>query len=417
MSSTHRDISEESQEEHHVYSGSHTNMKELPPRPKSSPVYKAQPHKTAGKSHLGDPPQHPSESTSHPEENERVVVDEFCRVLDDHRRVCEATCKYAEADVAMNRLLELREIEEEKLRQVLRARHIAERVRVEEGHKEEFESFNAEWDRRMALFDEKAEELEELMIQRHAEDFCDMRRRSTEETLRPKFSTGLLNQRRIQATLAKQRKYPEAERVKAQADTMEEEELRRLNIQHQAKVNSQEEKLTLKQLQELEALRKRVKAGREEHKRQRQLDLERILQRYQNVKSALEKQQLKETADLEKKMKHKPKDSDFNKDIDIHGNQSKRGQPAPGTHRPTSATLRPASARPASARPSSARSDAPIRAVYAPNTNPRPVSAQPRPTAATAEHLFRRVPNRPKSAKERITRELGDRYQSKAFES
>lgn len=43
--------------------------------------------------------------------------------------------------------------------------------------------------------------------------------------------------------------------------------------------------------QELIALQKRVQTGREEQKKQRQMDLERLLQRYQNVKSELEAQQ------------------------------------------------------------------------------------------------------------------------------
>merc|ERR1711988_249115 len=46
-----------------------------------------------------------------------------------------------------------------------------------------------------------------------------------------------------------------------------------------------------RQTSELNALEKRVHTARQEHKIQRQQDLERILQRYQNVKSELEAQQ------------------------------------------------------------------------------------------------------------------------------
>jgi hypothetical protein len=42
---------------------------------------------------------------------------------------------------------------------------------------------------------------------------------------------------------------------------------------------------------EMQALLKRVQTGREEQKNQRQTDLERLLQRYQNVKMELEAQQ------------------------------------------------------------------------------------------------------------------------------
>ena len=59
----------------------------------------------------------------------------------------------------------------------------------------------------------------------------------------------------------------------------------------------------MKQRAELGALRKRVQAGRLEHNRQRKLDLERLLQRYANVKMALEKQQGREMTALTRKLK------------------------------------------------------------------------------------------------------------------
>jgi hypothetical protein len=53
-------------------------------------------------------------------------------------------------------------------------------------------------------------------------------------------------------------------------------------------------------LQELIALQKRIQTGREEQKKQRHQDLERLLQRYQNVKAELEAQQNLERVRMEK---------------------------------------------------------------------------------------------------------------------
>jgi hypothetical protein len=52
--------------------------------------------------------------------------------------------------------------------------------------------------------------------------------------------------------------------------------------------------------QELVALQKRIQTGREEQKKQRHQDLERLLQRYQNVKAELEAQQNLERVRMEK---------------------------------------------------------------------------------------------------------------------
>jgi hypothetical protein len=61
-----------------------------------------------------------------------------------------------------------------------------------------------------------------------------------------------------------------------------------------------EAKFKYNKQQELLALQKRVQTGREEQKKQRHLDLERLLQRYQNVKAELEAQQNLERIRMEK---------------------------------------------------------------------------------------------------------------------
>ena len=54
---------------------------------------------------------------------------------------------------------------------------------------------------------------------------------------------------------------------------------------------SKEAQFRRRQTNELLALQKRIQTGRDEQKKQRQRDLETLLQRYQNVKSELETQQ------------------------------------------------------------------------------------------------------------------------------
>lgn len=56
------------------------------------------------------------------------------------------------------------------------------------------------------------------------------------------------------------------------------------------KMAAAEAKLISKQQNEMAALRKRIEAGENEQKKQRAVDLEKLLQRYQNVKKELENQ-------------------------------------------------------------------------------------------------------------------------------
>merc|ERR1719498_2002086 len=79
--------------------------------------------------------------------------------------------------------------------------------------------------------------------------------------------------------------------MKLKSDALEAWELEKWRNLKQQEMFQREAKFKHRQQQELLVLQKRIQTGREEQKKQRQLDLERLLQRYQNVKSELEAQQ------------------------------------------------------------------------------------------------------------------------------
>lgn len=94
--------------------------------------------------------------------------------------------------------------------------------------------------------------------------------------------------------------YAEAHKIKLKADALEAWELERWHSQRQQDLLGKEGKFKHVKQQELVALQKRIQTGREEQKKQRHQDLERLLQRYQNVKAELEAQQNLERVRMEK---------------------------------------------------------------------------------------------------------------------
>merc|ERR1712070_1268233 len=219
-------------------------------------------------------------------------VSDFLRILEEHRVECEKNGKYVEAEIAKKRLDELREHEENRQREAMRSRQITEKLGVEEAHMMEFQQFNAIWDKKMEEFEMNAKQLVDNMKKKHASDLFRFKDK-LQKTMpyRPKFSKELLNTRKIQETLAKMKQYAEAHKVKLKADHLEQVELDKLRQQHAHKLAAQEMQFSQRQQSELNALEKRIETARQEHKIQRQQDLERLLQRYQNVKSELEAQQ------------------------------------------------------------------------------------------------------------------------------
>jgi hypothetical protein len=127
--------------------------------------------------------------------------------------------------------------------------------------------------------------------ERHQGELREFQRKLLGKQQKPKFSRELLNLRKIQEHLAKQKDYTEAHKMKLKSDALEAWELEKWRNLKQQEMFQREAKFKHRQQQELLALQKRIQTGREEQKKQRQLDLERLLQRYQNVKSELEAQQ------------------------------------------------------------------------------------------------------------------------------
>eukprot|EP01038_Epipyxis_sp_PR26KG_P013065 gene13065-17514_t len=232
--------------------------------------------------------------------SEDTAVQDFLEILEEHRKNCERQGKYVEAEIAKNRLDELKLHEENRRREAMRSRQIAERLGVEEAHMLEFQQFNFIWDKKMKEYETNAEELVEAMKERHASELRDYQRKLMGKQIRPKFSKDLLNLRKIQDTLAKQKDYAEAHKIKLKSDALEAWELEKWHSERQQDLLQKEAKFKFMKQQELIALQKRIQTGREEQKKQRHQDLERLLQRYQNVKAELEAQQNLERIRMEK---------------------------------------------------------------------------------------------------------------------
>merc|ERR1712010_84244 len=224
--------------------------------------------------------------------NNEESVQDFLRILEEHRAECEAQGKYVEAEIAKKRLDELQEHEANRQKESMRSRQITERLGVEEAHMMEFQQFNAIWDKKMEEFESNAKQLVDNMKKKHANELFRFKEKlQKSQPYRPKFSKELLNTRKIQETLAKMKHYPEAHKIKIKADRLEEIELEKLRSQHAHKLAAQEMHFAQRQQLELATLMKRIDTAEQEHKIQRQQDLERLLQRYQNVKAELEAQQ------------------------------------------------------------------------------------------------------------------------------
>ena len=111
------------------------------------------------------------------EGGEESAVADFLQILEEHRKNCERQGKYVEAEIAKNRLEELKLHEENRRKEAMRSRQIAERLGVEEAHMPEFQQFNMVWDKKMSEYENHAEMLVESLKVRHTKDLKDFQRK------------------------------------------------------------------------------------------------------------------------------------------------------------------------------------------------------------------------------------------------
>lgn len=220
-------------------------------------------------------------------------IQDYLDVLEKHRLECEQKGLYEEAEIARVRIEQLRQHEEQSRREELKAQQLGERVGVDRAHMKELQEFNDIWDTKVKDFEMYVANLQKTLAQRHKEEhdahLQSLREHTPPKT--PKWSRELLNLRKIQETLAKQKKYAEAEKTKIQADRKEEQELSLWKDTRHAKIGALEEQFLHRQQLEMSGLLKRIQSGREEQKQARKSELERLVQRYHNVKTQLESQQ------------------------------------------------------------------------------------------------------------------------------
>lgn len=220
------------------------------------------------------------------------AIEEFIAILEEHREECVHNGRYEDAEEAQTRLTELKDDQKKRKVDMVRTRHISERLDVEEAHMREFQQFNDRWNEKMREFDERTALLEEAMKEKHAEELAAWQEAIQHQfMLRPKLSRDLLNLRSIEDSLAKQKKYSEAQRVKMKADVMEQWELEHLKKGWRQKFLQKQANFVAKQIQERDAFKKRIEAGRIKQQRARHEKLCTVVQRYNNIKMGLARQQ------------------------------------------------------------------------------------------------------------------------------
>lgn len=136
--------------------------------------------------------------------DERAIIKEeklnlFSAVLEEHRKQCEAEGKYVEAEMAKNRIEELKIQDFNRRREQLIYEQAREREEVEQAHLMEYQDFNKRWDEALIQIEQQDQQAIRALEERHIRELEENRQVLEQKLpLTYKQSGELLNLKQIQ---------------------------------------------------------------------------------------------------------------------------------------------------------------------------------------------------------------------------
>ena len=234
---------------------------------------------------------------------ENGKMEDYLQVLEEHRRNCEREGNFMEAEMAKNRIEELKMQEAQRQLEQLMLKQQQDRLQIEESHTNEYQLFQQEWDQRLSQKEQEHMQLIQQLDERHQKELEDNRNELDQRVpVNFKHSSELLNLKKIQDQLVRQQEYAEAHKVQAKIIELEKEEQIKYGQVREKKIVAAETLIIQKQQQQMNALRKKCENTLHEERNERDDQHNKMLQRYQNVNRELETQQNLERIRLEKQI-------------------------------------------------------------------------------------------------------------------
>lgn len=128
--------------------------------------------------------------------------------MEQHRLQCEESGEYVQAEMAKNRVAELKEQQFNIEYQALLFQRQQRQEEIQNAHIQQYQEFNQHWDFELQKAQEEDQRELEGLEQTHTKSLEENRFQLEQQLpLTFKFSSELLNLRKIQTNLAKQKNY------------------------------------------------------------------------------------------------------------------------------------------------------------------------------------------------------------------
>lgn len=210
-------------------------------------------------------------------------VREFINILEEHQFNCEKSKKFVDAEIAKQKITQLKQVEKEKILSDMKFRHNEELVTLDIEKGNAFSQFNMEWDKNYYELMEKFVEFEDRLKKQQQEDLNE-RIIEFEKKFVPliKPTSEILNLERILSGLIRQKEYIKAHQIQSEIDKLSNIDLTNYNLEKERKLAKEVEKIKNKHFQEYQVLLAKKDLAEAEYNKNRKIEFDKLVQGFKN---------------------------------------------------------------------------------------------------------------------------------------
>jgi len=226
-------------------------------------------------------------------------IREFIQILEEHRIKCEESSKFIDAEIAKQKVTQLKHVEKERILNDLKFQHNDELNNYEMEKNNAFFEFNSEWDKNYTELMDKFVEFEErLKIQQQEDKNAKLIELDKKFTPKVKPTSEVLNLQKILVGLVRHKDYIKAHQIQVQIDKLLESDSSSHDMEIERRKQKEVEKIRLKHYQEYQVLVAKKELAEAEYGKNRQLEYDKLLQGFRNRLKEIEMHHSYETMQI-----------------------------------------------------------------------------------------------------------------------
>lgn len=219
-------------------------------------------------------------------------IREFINILEEHQFKCEKSKKFVDAEIAKQKIVQLKQVEKDKILSDMQFKHKEEVNVFEIERNNAFSDFNTEWDKNYNELMDKFVEFEER-LKAHQQDDLNMKIVEFDKKFHAivKPTSEILNLEKILNGLIRQKEYIKAHQIQLEIDRLSVFDSNNYAIDKDKRLAKEVEKIRQKHFQEYQVLVAKKELAEAEYRKNRQLEFDKLVQGFKNRNKEITLQQ------------------------------------------------------------------------------------------------------------------------------